>query len=231
MAGFRHLVCLTVILSVTLIPRLVVAEGNLSGHWESTSVVFGTEVQMNIDLVQQQDGSYIGTISQPGDGIRHIPLLSATLDNQLVLIIAREDQPFTGQISTDGSRIAGSMSVAGYEIPLTLIRNGDAQLPAHVSSPAVAAAFEGIWQGSLAGTQAEMTIVNHSDGTVSAKIINLSQGNMTIPAAEVTSEGNILNLNLSAISGSYTGQLNGDNTVIAGTFTQGGMRMPLDFRK
>ncbi|MDA1372937.1 MAG: hypothetical protein O2971_19585 [Proteobacteria bacterium] len=231
MYSFKKITHLVLAAFSILTSSIATAQNDLSGHWEGQANLFSGLVEISFDIVKNSDDSYAGTISQPQEGIRHLPLLAAKAENNSVQLVAREDQPFNGTLTADGQRIDGALDAAGYEVPLSLTRSGDAQIQTADPIPAVANEFTGTWKGNIADTQVEMNITNNSDGTATAAIINLSQGRLTIPAASINVDGTQITLDLVAISGSYSGNVNDDASAIEGTFTQGSAQMPLNFSK
>lgn len=216
-------------LAICVSPLLSAGE-SLTGHWDGTATVYNEAVAINFDLVTAADGTISGTLSQPGEGIKHLPLLSVTLADSTVSIVAREDQPFSGRLSEDGQTIEGIMAITGFQIPITLLRSGEPQIEQVTPSPAVAEEFTGAWKGSLAATQLALHIRN-ADGVASAEIINLNQGNMKIPAANIRVAGAVITMDLAAINGAFTGKVNADATAIEGSYTQGSAQLPLTFTK
>lgn len=222
---------LVMLLVALLIAGLSKAEGGLAGHWVGDATVFNDSVVIEFDIVVGSEGGYSGSISQPEQGIHHIPLLNVMLVDHQVTLVAREDQPLTGTLSEDGMSIAGSLSIAGYQLPILIRRDGEARLPTLTPSAPVESQFAGAWHGQVSGAQFTLNIANNPDHTASAELISINEGGMIIPAASIRTEGARVMLDLAAITGSYEGTLNAESSTIEGTFTQGATRIPLAFGK
>lgn len=221
--------CFFIALAFSVSP-LVSADRDLSGHWEGYAVVFNNTVELSFDLVTSPAGTITGTMSQPAEGIRHLPLLRVDLVDATVNIVAREDQPLEGMLSGDGKTIEGLMRISGYEIPVTLSHMGDARVEPPVAIPPVASRFTGTWHGNLGGSQLNL-IIRNAEESASAEIINLNQGNLTIPAAGIEVDEDLLTLDLAAVSGAFTGRINADGTTLEGDFIQGAAQVPLVFNR
>lgn len=221
--------CILIALAFSTSP-LVSADQDLSGHWEGYAVVFNNTVELNFDLVTSPEGTVTGTMSQPAEGIKHLPLLRVDLVDATVSIVAREDQPLEGVLSDDGKTIEGLMRISGYEIPVTLSHVGDARVEPAAAIPPVASRFTGTWHGNLGGSQLNL-IIRNAEGSASAEIINLNQGNLTIPAADINADEDLLTLDLAAVSGAFNGRINADGTTLEGNFIQGAAQVPLVFNK
>jgi fermentation-respiration switch protein FrsA (DUF1100 family) len=69
-----------------------------------------------------------------------------------------------------------------------------------------------------------------ADGKLTATLDSLDQGANGIPVASVTFKDSKLNLDVTAVHGTYEGKLAADGNSISGTWTQG-MALPLEFKR
>jgi hypothetical protein len=69
-----------------------------------------------------------------------------------------------------------------------------------------------------------------ADGTASATLIAVDQGNVEIPVTTVTIKDKQLQLEVRTVSGTYSGALGG-NGEISGEWSQGPGRFPLTFKR
>ena len=89
---------------------------------------------------------------------------------------------------------------------------------------------EGSWQGVLLGKlHLVLTIVKSSDGYKA--VLDSVDQHATIPADKVTFTGDSLHMDFNRVNGLYDGTLSKDADAIAGTWTQNGMKQPLDFKR
>src|SRR5580765_1217607 len=89
----------------------------------------------------------------------------------------------------------------------------------------------GNWQGTLQGARPlriVMRIANGDAGSLSAVLYSIDQGGQPLAASAVSLQGTTLKFSIPAIGASYEGKLSADGGAITGTFTQGGMALPLD---
>ena len=95
--------------------------------------------------------------------------------------------------------------------------------------------IEGIWEGNLSLGNGEIRLVFHisadEDGGLSSKIDSPDQGANGIPVASTSFADGSLNLEVSAVGGQYTGTLSEDAQTLSGTWSQGGMELPLNMSK
>ena len=103
-----------------------------SGHWEGTVQVPDMPVQIEIDLTKNSGGELAGSFTQTGR-------LSSAAGERL----------FKGDVSADGQSMAGKFAQAGYSIPFTLKRTGDARMEAPAKSARISSALAGVWNGTL----------------------------------------------------------------------------------
>ena len=87
----------------------------------------------------------------------------------------------------------------------------------------------GAWQGTLqAGRALRMVVrISNVDGNLAAVLLSIDQAAQPI-AATIARQGTSVRLTIPAIGGGYEGTLSADGNTIAGTFEQGGMRLPLN---
>jgi hypothetical protein len=103
--------------------------------------------------------------------------------------------------------------------------------------PALAFAqeFKGDWQGTLKAGGQELRLVLHltpdAAGGWKASLDSIDQGANGIPVNKVTIKGNEIKLELASISGGFEGKLNASGAKLAGTWTQGGNSLPLEFER
>ncbi len=95
--------------------------------------------------------------------------------------------------------------------------------------------IDGIWQGVLKVSGIELRIVfkinKHENDSLSATLDSPDQGAKDIPVSEVIFENDSLRLGVKVVNGNYKGFLKTDGMTIAGTWSQGGMSLPLDLKR
>lgn len=99
------------------------------------------------------------------------------------------------------------------------------------TSPAPSADITGTWSGTLAVPGEALPLVLHitraSDGTLGATLDSPSQGASGIPVTSITATGGVVEFTIAKIGASYRGTIGA--TSITGTFSQGGLSLPLTF--
>jgi hypothetical protein len=210
---------------------------NLSGHWEGTIQVPDKPVKVEIDLATNSKGELAGTFTQT-DRLNGLPLTNLAIDNRAVTFQIKGspagERLFKGDVSADGLSMTGKFAQAGYSIPFSLTRTGDAKIAAPAKNAQIGKALEGTWNGTLEvnGVQRQLvlTLENQPDGTSTGSFLNVEEG-LEIPIAAITQAASSVTLEIQAVAGAYTGVLNGEGTELTGTLTQGSATLPLVFRK
>jgi hypothetical protein len=88
----------------------------VGGAYTGKLSIAGMELDITVTL-QEQDGSYSGTIDIPQQGATGIPLQNVTVDGSAVhfeMLPAPQTAVFDGQMAAGGS-ISGTMVQSGYE--------------------------------------------------------------------------------------------------------------------
>jgi hypothetical protein len=206
-----------------------------AGHWEATIQAQGTDKRVEVDLTTDGTGGLAGTISVPADHLNRLPLGKVAVDGTSITFYAREDQPFTGVLSADGTSMSGDIVLSGYTIPMRFSRIGEARIEAPSTSAAIGRELEGIWNGTLDlnGTTLRLLLrmTNRPDGTSTGSIINLDEGKLEVPLSRIAQTDSNVTLELKIVGGSYVGVLGKGGTELAGTYTQGALTAPLTFKR
>jgi len=209
-----------------------------SGHWEGTiQAQPDMAVKVEIDLTRNTKGELAGTFGQPAQGVKGLPLSTVAVENGAVRFVVKggpDAATFGGTLSADGKSLSGNVSQAGYSIPFTLTRTGDARIAAVPKSAAIGKELEGTWNGTLDVNGAQMRLIvkmaNQPDGTASGTIVSPDGSGVEIPIA-MTQKGSDLTIDVTSISASYVGVLNAAGTELSGTWTQQSSTLPLTLRK
>jgi hypothetical protein len=202
-----------------------------TGHWEGTIPVPDNPVDVAFDISRDANGALMGTFDSASENVHGLLLQTVLLEGHTLTLIVREDQPFSGALSDDGKTVKGVLSSQGYDIPITLERNGDAHVEPPVKSAAVDARLVGKWFASTPMGPISLLIANHADGTAAAELINEAEGGLRIPARTITAKGAHVTLDLPAVGGAYEGDVDEAGTEIAGAYSQGAQTAPITFKK
>lgn len=202
------------------------------GDWEGTLDI-GTPVRVVIHLVYA-DGKWSGTTDSPDQGGFGIQLSEVSVNgNDLYWAVDAIDGEYRGTLSRDGKQIDGRLTQGGEPMPLTFAHvaaTATPQAPAASAPAATASPFAGDWAGALDVGGQKLRLVVHlvnANGAWSGTMDSLDQGANGIPFSAVTVDGVKLHGEVKAINGGYEGTLGEDGDTITGTWSQGGMSLPL----
>jgi pimeloyl-ACP methyl ester carboxylesterase len=94
---------------------------------------------------------------------------------------------------------------------------------------------EGHWMGTLdtgpVKLRLALSIAKTEDGALSAKMDSLDQGAKDLPVSSIAQNGMAVKFEMERIGGSYQGTLNAAGSEMSGTWKQGGVALPLVFRR
>jgi CubicO group peptidase (beta-lactamase class C family) len=119
---------LTVLVILSLGGAGLAAPQDPAGHWEGTIALPGSKLDMNVDLSKKADGTWAGDISIPAQGAKDLALAGIEIQGARVSFAIAGvpgDPTFKGELSPDGSKIAGSFSQGGGTFPFELVRAAD----------------------------------------------------------------------------------------------------------
>jgi hypothetical protein len=224
-----------VLLSIPSIPAQTVADP--SGHWEGSIQVESREVKIEIDLTKSANGELTGAFSNPTQNLRGLPLGNFAVDGNAISFQIKGkpgERAFKGALSSDGNSLSGDYNQAGYTLPFTLTRTGDARIEPSVRNAPIAKELEGTWNGTLEADGKQLHIIltlsNQPDGTSTGYTVSVDEG-LEVPISNITQNGRNLSLDFRAVGSTYSGALSADNTELSGTYTQGSFAAPVRFRR
>jgi hypothetical protein len=142
------------------------------------------------------------------------------------------DPLFKGTVSGEPRSMTGEFSQGGAKMPFTLAWKGEPKLEAPPKSTVITKDMEGKWEGALdvQGTTLRLVLdLANEAGTGVGTVTSVDQGGVKIPVAQVSQRDAAVTLLVSAIDASYQGTL--ANGTISGTWTQGGQKFPLVFKR
>lgn len=215
-----------------------------SGHWEGSIQVNNpddasvVQLSMEVDLAKTSKGDFAGAISIPRQNLKGRPLSNVAVEGQSVsfqiILSAPGDNTFKGALSPDGKSMSGDLTHSGSSLPFSLTRTGDFRIEPPAKSTPIGKELEGTWNGTLNvdGKQLRivLTMTNQADGTAAGRMVSLDQATLEIPITTIAQKASSLTLDVRAVSGSYSGDLNAAGTELVGTWTQDPLVLPLTFR-
>lgn len=222
-------------LLLLLLSSAVWAQGP-RGHWSGAIEIPDHQMPIEVDL-DQSANAWIGSMSVPEQNVSGVPLENIAFTNGKWTFRMKGSPgtpTFVGTLSPDGKTMSGDFTQGPNTIPFKLLRSGDAKVEVPKSSPAVADSFLGTWEGTLnAGGRELHLVLRMANDAAGAKaiLISIDQGGGEIPVAAVEQTGTKLDLQVSAIGGSYKAEINKEGTDLTGTWSQAGQPMPLSFKK
>jgi hypothetical protein len=207
-----------------------------SGHWEGTIQAPNMPVKVDIDLAKNGKGELAGTFGEPAQGVKGLPLSTVAVDGGSVRFVVKggpDPATFQGKLSADGASMSGDVAQAGYSIPFTLTRTGDARFAPVPKNPPIGKELEGTWNGALDLGEKPMRLIlkmsNQPDGTASGTIVSPDGSGVEVPVA-ITQKGSNLTIDVVSVGASFAGAVNAAGTELTGTWTQGTISLPLTLR-
>ena len=225
-----------VLIAVTVLAASSAHAQTITGHWKGTIEIPNQPSDFELDIARDARGEYYGTATAGSDKVT-IPLQKIALEGRRLTFYARTDQPMHAEILESGTAAMGTATLAGYDLPFSMGRTGDAKIEPPPTSPAVTHALEGVWKGTLTGSRAQyhfvVTITNQPGGRATATSVSVDEGGLLLPLT-VAQDGSNVKFESHAVPLAWSGVLNAAGTELAGTFTQGGpggTSLPLTFTR
>jgi hypothetical protein len=227
----------TNLITALLVTTVASIAADLSGHWEGSIQTPTKEVTFEVDLANNNQGGLTGAFSNPSQNLKGLPLSDISVDGKSIRFQIKGtpgERAFKGTLSADGKSISGDYTQSGYAMPFRLARTGDPRFESAVKNGPIGKELEGAWNGTLdAGEKqlrAVLTLSNQPNDTATGSILSVDEG-LEIPIATITQNASSLTLDLKAVGASYSATLTPDGKELAGTYTQGSLVLPLNFRR
>jgi len=233
----RRTLLLAALFLLPAAPLAAQSAADPSGHWEGAIQAPNMEVRFEIDLAKNSKGELAGSFGQPAENLRGLPLANFAMDGRSIDFqikgSAAGQRTFKGALSADGASMSGDFSQAGFTVPFSLTRTGDARVDTPARNASIGKELEGTWNGTVDvnGLQRRLvlTLANQPDGAATGNVLNVDEG-LEIPISAITQNGSSVTLDVKAVGGSFSGALNAEGTELVGTLTQGSAVEPVTFR-
>jgi fermentation-respiration switch protein FrsA (DUF1100 family) len=206
------------------------AQSPITGDWQGTLNAGDAHFRIAWHVVAAKDGSITSTLDNLDQSIYGIKVKSTVLNgSSLTLAVDDTIQANGEEINVRGS-FEGTLDKDATEVKGTWSQSEPAEPPAELDLKRAPAEIDGTWLGTLdAGTlklRLAFKIANGPDG-LTASLASPDQGPGWLPATSVTRSGNEIKIDLKPIGATFEGKIGSDLNSIDGTFTQGGIPLPL----
>lgn len=236
MGAFARMTGIAVLIVVPW--RLAGAEPDAdpSGHWQGAVEVPGKPVTIEVDLAKNARGELIGTLDNPSDGTKGLPLAQVAVAGREVRFVVTSRSgggSFRATLRGDGQAMAGELTLAhgGQQLAFQLARSGNARIAPPLRSPAITKQLAGSWTGTITAEGKHLTIgltlANQPDGTATG---TLTSDGLELPVAIAQTRAQV-RIDVPSVSGTYVGELKPGGGQLVGTWRQRSQSLPLTFRR
>ena len=190
------------------------------GDWQGTLKVGPAELRLVVHVARSDKGELTASMDSPDQGANGIPTTAVSLvDGTFKFDVPQIAGGYIGKLNTAGSAISGTWSQAGNSLPLDLARAAVSQARKRVVK---GSEIDGDWTGSIQGVlEVIVHIVTYDDG-MSATMDVPAQGGKGLPMTSVARTGSNVKFEMKALAASFGGTLDGELSIIDGTWSQAG---------
>jgi len=215
-------------------PPLPHSPATLEGNWSGSLQAGDAVLHLVLHVSKSEDGSFKATIDSLDQGVYGIEATAFTqTGTDLRFSVSSVAASYEGKTSADHSSIQGVWSQGNVGLPLSFHRQA-AGAGARRPGDAIASA-EGVWQAALEANGLRLRFqlhVSHDDQKqLVAALDSPDQGISGLPAVKVSQKLTVFHFEIPVVEGVYEGTLNDTKSVIAGTWTQGGITRNLKFQR
>ena len=212
------------------------AQTGPAGHWDGALQLPDREVSIALDLARNDKGAWVGTFTQTAQNVT-LPLTDIKIDDKSAKfrVAAGASAPDFDCALESSTSMRCTVAAGGGSLTAPMKRTGEAKVELPKANTAVAAEFEGNWEGAIDTPNGSLRIVvhfkNQPDKTVVATLDSPDQNASDLPLTDVVQQGSALEFQLRLAGGGFKGALNKEATQIVGEWSQGGGSTPLVLKK
>ena len=223
----QYLIHLFIAFLISVLPQLGIAQ-EITGTWTGDLDIQGTKLTVVFHVAAGEDG-YSTTMDSPKQGAYGIATDGTTYENGILTIKASAlAMTFEGSLAKGENKLVGTFTQRGTGFPLEMSQASqkEASPAKNADSPIV-----GSWGGVLLVQGTKLPIVFHvaAEGEgYTSKMDSPNQNAFGIATDETTYEDGVLMIKAAAMGLHFKASLEEGNEKLSGTFTQGGMALPLE---
>jgi hypothetical protein len=197
-----------------------------TGDWIGKVETPGAELTITVHVTAGASGALEGFAGSPDQTPTPLPMTDIVVrDGTLSFAVPVVQGTYKGRWDPAAKAWIGTLSQAGYDMPLTLAHGKVGPRPA-------VAGLDGDWSGVLAAPQGDLHLVlrvkTDANGTLAMfSSPDQSPGEM---AAALTHQGDAVSFQLKGVGG-FDGKLSADGKTLEGHWRQGGGALPLTLKK
>lgn len=197
-----------------------------TGDWIGTVKTPGAELTITLHVKAGANGALEGVAGSPDQTPTPLPMSDiAVKDGTLTFAVPVVQGTYTAKWDAAKSAWVGTLSQAGYDMPLSLAHGTIGPRP-------TVAGLDGEWTGVLETPQGDLRLVikvtTDANGTL-AMFSSPDQSPQAMAAA-VAHAGDTVSFQLKGLGG-FDGKLSADGKTIDGNWRQGGGSLPLTMKR
>ncbi len=197
------------------------------GDWEGR-LDAGSMILRIVFHIEDQNGVYIAKLDSPDQNAFGIKADNVDIvGNKITIGIAQIMGKYDGELDSDGI-IKGTWSQGPKTLLLNLAKPGQAIAEEEKN-------FISYWQGNLTDMPTKLTvnlkIFKEKDGTLNALLDSPDQGVYDLKTADFVMNDDSMKFNVPAVTGSYSGKVVKDSSLIEGIWKQGAFESELNLHQ
>jgi pimeloyl-ACP methyl ester carboxylesterase len=191
----------------------------------------GVEIRLLVHATENDKGELTATLDSPDEELTDLKLSSVVIDkSRLAFELKLTAAKYEGKMNDAGTEAAGTWTQRGAALPLTFAKTDRPPPEPKVVGP------EQLWEGTLeANAGLQFRIALHLSKTENGKVVgtldSLDQGQKGLKLSSVTLDKSQLAFTMKRAGVVYEGKVNEQGTEVVGTWSQGGGKLPLVFKK
>jgi hypothetical protein len=219
----------------------VAAKGqDVAGRWQGAADLNGMAFLILLDLERDATGTWVGSVTLPGRGVKGAPLRLNVGEGGLT---AHLDSAFPGagiqasaalRLGTDAT-LTGEFRQGGLTAPLVMRRVGIAQADLPVANATLAPALQGTWRGSyqLGGYPRDvtLTLANGPAGPASGQLRIVGRRTTELLVDQISQSAQYLQLVATEAAFRIEGRWIEADAIIVGEVLQGPFEAAIILRR
>ncbi len=218
------------------------AAENAAGRWEGSAQIPGRDLKLIVDLSEDAEKGWIGSIIVPGFGVKGAQLVDLKVRSSDVAFAIKGalgneragKAELKAHLTADG-HLAGDFTQGGNSAPFVLEKTGPAQVDLLPRNTAVSKELEGEWKGDYEmmgyARHATMKFANRGADGAAVEFVVVGKKVNNVPVSLVTQAGDFVTVKSDDFGITFEGRFVKEAGEIKGTLSQGSMEAPLLLRR
>lgn len=200
------------------------------GKWNGKLNLGSVSLRLIINI-EEKDGKLTAKMDSPDQNVSDILIDEVIInENNIKVVVKSIMGSYEGKYNPEKNLIEGNWVQQGQSFPLELKKEVSSAQKTDEEKK-----YTSLWEGTVKFGSVSLRMVlklfKNEDGSTGARLDSPDQNVKNIPVDKVEFIGDSIKFFVKSVGGKYAGAMEKDSPIVKGTWTQGGMAVPLELKK